>query len=117
MLFRDFFLRFCAVRKLFGVFLTYFEDSTEILYYFLCYFLKSPEFGRSPEIREQATTLAQEEPIPSCGGVGHDVPTDGLLGVCLEHSSPVHLGHHLDKTQESRFTRTRLSDLIYYQIS
>ena len=48
---------FCAVRKLFGVFLTYFENSTEILCYFLCYFLKSPEFGRSPEIREQATTL------------------------------------------------------------
>ena len=39
------------------MFLTYFENSTEILCYFLCYFLKSPEFGRSPEIREQATTL------------------------------------------------------------
>ena len=48
---------FCAVRKLFGVFLTYFENSTEILCYFLSYFLKSSEFGRSPKIREQATTL------------------------------------------------------------
>ena len=55
--FGSFFLRFCAVRKLFGVFLTYFENSTEILCYFLSYFLKSSEFGRSPKIREQATTL------------------------------------------------------------
>ena len=30
------------------VFLTYFENSTEIM----CYFLKSPKFGSSPKIRE-----------------------------------------------------------------
>ena len=34
-----------------------FENSTEILCYFLCYFLKTPEFGRSPEFREPATAL------------------------------------------------------------
>ena len=32
---------------------------------------------------------------PCGGGVGHDVPSNGLLGVRVEHSSPVHLGHHL----------------------
>ena len=34
-----------------------FQNSTEILCYFLCYFLKTPEFGRSPEFREPATPL------------------------------------------------------------
>ena len=33
--------------------MSYFENSTE----FLCYFLKTPEFGKSPEIRELATAL------------------------------------------------------------
>ena len=34
-----------------------FQNSTEILCSFLCYFLKTPEFGRSPEFREPATAL------------------------------------------------------------
>ena len=34
-----------------------FQNSTEILCYFLCYFLKTPEFGRSPEFWEPATAL------------------------------------------------------------
>ena len=37
---------FGSIRKLFGVLLTSFKNSTEIL----CYFLKTPKFGRSPEI-------------------------------------------------------------------
>ena len=57
MLFRELFQGFGSIRKLFGAFLTNFENSTEILCYFLCYFLKTPEFGRSPEIREPATPL------------------------------------------------------------
>ena len=55
--FRELFQRFGIIQKLFGAFLTNFGNSTEILCYFLCYFLKSPEFGRSPEIREPATPL------------------------------------------------------------
>ena len=35
--------------------MTNFENSTEIL----CYFLKTPEFGRSPKIREPETALEQ----------------------------------------------------------
>ena len=63
--FRELFQRFGSIRKLFGVFLTNFENSTEIMCYFLCYFLKTPEFGRSPEIREPATAL--NTTVPSVG--------------------------------------------------
>ena len=56
--FWELFQRFGSIRKLFGAFLTNFENSTEILCYFLCYFLKTPKFGRSPEIRELATPLS-----------------------------------------------------------
>ena len=44
---------FNSIQELFGGVLANFETSTE----FLCYFLKSPEFGRSPEFREQGTAL------------------------------------------------------------
>ena len=49
--------------KLFGVFLTNLENSTEILCYFLWYFLKTPKFGRSPESREQATIGRRYRPM------------------------------------------------------
>ena len=55
--FRELLERFGSIRKLFGLFWTNLEISTEILCYFLCYFLITPEFGRSPEIREPATAL------------------------------------------------------------
>ena len=57
MLFRELFQRFGIIWKLFGAFLTNFENSTEFLCYFLCYFLKNSEFGRTPEFREQGTAL------------------------------------------------------------
>ena len=55
--YRELFQRFGSIGKLFGVLLTNFENNTEILCYFLCYFLKTPKFGRSPEIWEPATPL------------------------------------------------------------
>ena len=45
------FQRFGSIQRLFGAFLTYFENSTEIL----GNFLKTPGFGKSPEIREPGT--------------------------------------------------------------
>ena len=63
--FWELFQRFGSIRKLFGPFLTNFEKSTEIMCYFLCYFLKTPKFGRSPEIREPATPL-----LPSSNSLG-----------------------------------------------
>ena len=53
--FRELFQRFGSIQKLFGVFLTNFEKSTENL----CYFLKTPEFGRSPEIREPDSVISE----------------------------------------------------------
>ena len=55
--FWELFAHFGSVQKLLKVFSTYFENSIEILCYFLCYFLKYPEFGWSPKIWELATTL------------------------------------------------------------
>ena len=55
--FWELFQRFGSIRKLFRAFLSNFENGTEILRYFLCYFVKTPEFGRSPEIWEPATPL------------------------------------------------------------
>ena len=51
------FQRFGRIWKLFRAFLTNFKRSTEILCYFLCYFLRTPKFGRSPKIPELATPL------------------------------------------------------------
>ena len=51
--FRELFQCFGSIRKLFGMYVTNFENSKEIL----CFFLKTPEFGRSPEIREPAKPL------------------------------------------------------------
>ena len=44
-------------QELFGVLRAHFENGTEFMCYFLCYFLKSPEFGKFPEFREQGTAL------------------------------------------------------------
>ena len=52
--------------KLFGAFLTNFEIAQNFLCYFLCYFLKNSEFGRTPEYREQVTVLFASVP-PSKG--------------------------------------------------
>ena len=51
--FRELFQRFGSIRKLLRELLTNFETSKEVL----CYFLKTPEFGRSPKIPEPATPL------------------------------------------------------------
>ena len=53
MLFQELFQGFGSIWKLFEAFLTNFENSAEIL----CYFLKTSEFGRSLKIREPATAL------------------------------------------------------------
>ncbi len=34
---------------------------------------------------------------PGGRGVSHDVSSDGLLGVSIEHGGSVHLGNHLKK--------------------
>ena len=51
--FRELFQRFGSIWKLLRELLTNFETSKEVL----CYFLKTPKFGRSPEIPEPATPL------------------------------------------------------------
>ena len=54
-LFWELFQRFVIIWKLFGAFLTNFEIAQNFLCYFLCYFLKNSEFGRTPDFgsREQ----------------------------------------------------------------
>ena len=51
--FWELFQRFVSIWKLLGAFLTNLENGTEIL----CYFRKTSEFGRSPEIRGPMTPL------------------------------------------------------------
>ena len=60
MLFWELFQRFGIIWKLFGAFLTIFEIAQNFLCYFLCYFLKNSEFGRTPEFREHVTALGQQ---------------------------------------------------------
>ena len=62
-LFRELFQRFRIIWKLFGAFLTTFEIAQNFLCYFLCYFLKNSEFGRTPEFREQGTALPELFPV------------------------------------------------------
>ena len=73
MLFRELFQRFAIIWKLLGAFLTNFEIAQNFLCYFLCYFLKNSEFGRTPEFWEQGTAL-QVNPLgvgePLAGGQG-----------------------------------------------
>ena len=77
MLFWELFQIFDSICKLFGAFLTNFGNVTGILCYFLCYFLKTPEFGKSPKIRGPATALIQGD---FNSWVGEDLSQGGIPG-------------------------------------
>ena len=62
--FLELFKRFGCIWKIFGAFLTNFENSKEVLGYFLCNFLKTPEFGRTPKVGELATALSLTKFVP-----------------------------------------------------
>ena len=51
------------MRKLFGGDLSHLRISQNFLCCFLCSFLKSPKFGRSPEFWEQGTALILAPPL------------------------------------------------------
>ena len=55
--FGSFFNVLVSFGSFFRAFLTNFEITQNFLCYFLCYFLKNSEFGRTPEFREQVTAL------------------------------------------------------------
>ena len=65
-LFWELFQHFGIIWKLFGAFLTNFEIAQNFLRYFLCYFLKNSEFGRTSEFREQGTALFQRGDQEGC---------------------------------------------------
>ena len=72
--------------------------------YFLCYFLKTPEFGRSPEIWELATALGQGGPRPLRS---HDergqVHLEGHAGDRVDRVAHQHQGlHDLRAGEEDR---------------
>ena len=48
---------FGSKQKLFGVLRVILKIAQNFFFYFLCYFLKNSEFGRTPEFREQGTAL------------------------------------------------------------
>ena len=98
---REPFQHFGCIQKLSGLFLTKFENSTEMLCYFLYYFLKTLVFGGSPKIWQPVTPL-----------VGGESVINGATPSSLNSNSSFSLVTiYIDKSVSNKYMESSVSDL------